>query len=81
MTEQTQDSAASWLAFLVGVVVVVVLAAAVFGYTAKPFDTQQTAQLSLNTPKLAPPDLNPPTIVPPSAEPAPAANPVPSNTP
>ncbi|MES1200282.1 MAG: hypothetical protein ABUS57_02390 [Pseudomonadota bacterium] len=82
MANDTSESAAPWLAFLVSIVVVVMLCAAVFAYNGGSRAPENTAEPTINTPNLQPPNLNPPELPklnPPVISP-PAAAPTPQNT-
>ncbi|MBX3511417.1 MAG: hypothetical protein KF700_09460 [Hyphomonadaceae bacterium] len=74
MAEKQSGSATPWIAFLVGVVLVAIVAA---GFIATQSPPQEQARLEINVPDIAPPKIDlpeppPAPTLPPAAEPAPA---------
>jgi hypothetical protein len=72
-------SAAPWVAFLAGIIIVALVGLGIAAYTGNLQPRNDTAQLEMNLPdvKVNPPDVDlpeppPAPTVPPSAEPAPA---------
>ena len=73
MAESEGNSATPWIAFLVGIVLVAIVAVGYFAYSGAP---QQTAQITVPDVNIDTPDINlpepPPAPELPKAEPAPA---------